>query len=160
MVLYATMRGIPQFYYGTELLFANDKLGNDGQRRTDFYGGWKNDAKDAITQKGLSAEELAAQQFFKKLLNWRKTSTTIHQGKFKHYAPSQNDAYVYFRYTEKEKVMIILNKNKEKVNLDLKQYEEMIPITFNALDIITNKLLNVNTTVEVAPKSALILEIQ
>jgi glycosidase len=160
MVLYATIRGIPQFYYGTELLFANDKLGNDGQRRTDFYGGWKNDAKDAITQKGLSAEELAAQQFFKKLLNWRKTSTTIHQGKFKHYAPSQNDAYVYFRYTEKEKVMIILNKNKEKVNLDLKQYEEMIPITFNALDIITNKLLNVNTTLEVAPKSALILEIQ
>ncbi len=160
MILYATMRGIPQFYYGTELLFANDKLGNDGQRRADFYGGWKNDAKDAITQKGLSTEELNAQQFFKNLLKWRKTSTTIHQGKFKHYAPSQNDVYVYFRYTEKEKVMIILNKNKDEVNLDLKQYEEMIPSVFNATDIITNTKLIVNKTLVVAPKNGLILEIQ
>lgn len=160
MVLYATMRGIPQFYYGTELLFANEKLGNDGQRRSDFYGGWENDTKDALTKKGLTEKELAAQQFFSQLLNWRKSSRVIQNGKFKHYAPSQNDVYVYFRYNEKEKVMIILNKNKDKVNLDLKQYEEMIPCTFNAIDIITNSRLNVNATLDLAPKSALILEIQ
>ena len=56
--------------------------------------------------------------------------------------------------------MIILNKNKDKVNLDLKQYEEMIPCVFNATDIITNTKLIANKTLEVAPKSGLILEIQ
>lgn len=36
----------------------------------------------------------------------------------------------------------------------------MIPCTFNAIDIITNSRLNVNATLDLAPKSALILEIQ
>ncbi|WP_298136984.1 glycoside hydrolase family 13 protein [Flavobacterium sp.] len=160
MVLYATMRGIPQFYYGTELLYSNEVLGNDGQRRADFYGGWQNDSKDAITKKGLTENEQKAQQFFSTLLNWRKSSNAIHTGKFKHYAPNQNDVYVYFRYTDKEKVMVILNKNKEKVTLDMKHFEEMIPSSFNAIDVMTNTKLFVNNTLDVEAKSALILEIK
>jgi neopullulanase len=160
MVLYTTMRGIPQFYYGTELLYANQVLGNDGQKRADFYGGWANDTKNAITKKGLTENELEAQQFFSSLLNWRKSSNAIHNGKFKHYAPSQNDVYVYFRYTENEKVMVILNKNKEKVSLNMKHFEEMIPSTFDAFDIIKNTKLNVNNTLDIEAKSTLILEIK
>jgi glycosidase len=160
MVLYATMRGIPQFYYGTELLYANETLGNDGQRRADFYGGWQNDSKDAITKKGLNEKEVQAQQFFSNLLNWRKSSNVIHKGKFKHYVPNQNDVYVYFRYTDNEKVMVILNKNKDKVTLDMKLFEQMIPSSFNAINVITNTKLMVNTNLDVEPKSALILEIK
>ncbi|WP_298117589.1 glycoside hydrolase family 13 protein [Flavobacterium sp.] len=160
MVFYATMRGIPQFYYGTELLYSNEVSGNDGQRRADFYGGWQNDSKDAITKKGLTENEQKAQQFFSTLLNWRKSSNAIHTGKFKHYAPNQNDVYVYFRYTDKEKVMVILNKNKEKVSLDMKHFEEMIPSSFNAIDAITNTKLFVNNTLDVEAKSTLILEIK
>jgi glycosidase len=160
MVLYATMRGIPQFYYGTELLYANEVLGNDGQRRADFFGGWENDTKDAITKKGLTEKELKAQQFFSTLLNWRKSSSVIHSGKFKHYAPNQNDVYVYFRYNENEKIMVILNKNKEKISLDMKLFEEMIPSSFNAIDIINNTKLFVNNTLDIEAKSALLLEIK
>lgn len=160
MVLYATMRGIPQFYYGTELLYANEVLGSDGQRRADFYGGWENDSKNAITKKGLDEKELQAQQFFSKLLNWRKSSSVIHNGSFKHYAPNQNDVYVYFRYNEKEKVMVILNKNKEKVTLDIKKYNEMIPSTFNAREVLSNTKIQVKDTLDLEPQSALILEIK
>ena len=160
MVLYATMRGIPQFYYGTELLYANEVLGNDGQRRADFFGGWENDTKDAITKNGLTEKELKAQQFFSTLLNWRKSSSVIHSGKFKHYAPNQNDVYVYFRYNENEKIMVILNKNKEKISLDMKLFEEMIPSSFNAIDIINNTKLFVNNTLDIEAKSALLLEIK
>ena len=93
-------------------------------------------------------------------MNWRKSSNVIQNGKFKHYAPTQNDVYVYFRYNENEKVMVILNKNKEKVSLDMKLFEEMVPSSFTAIDIITNTKLFVNNTVDIEAKSALILEIK
>jgi glycosidase len=160
MALYTTMRGIPQFYYGTELLFTNEKSGNDGQRRADFYGGWAGDIKNAVTGKGLEAKELEAQKYLSNLLNWRKNTTVIHNGKFTHYAPEKNDVYVYFRYNDKEKVMVILNKNKEKVTLDMNKYHQMIPNAFNARDIITNTEIAVNNSLEIAPKTALILEIK
>ncbi|KAB1154836.1 glycoside hydrolase family 13 protein [Flavobacterium luteum] len=160
MTLYTTMRGIPQFYYGTELLFTNEKAGNDGQRRADLYGGWEGDTKNAITGKGLDAKELEAQKYLSKLLNWRKTATVIHNGKFIHFAPEKNDVYVYFRYNENQKVMVILNKNKEKVLLDMNTYYKMIPETFTAKDIINNREIRIEKTLEVAPRSALILEIK
>jgi len=93
------------------------------------------------------------------LLNWRKNATVIHDGKFTHYAPEKNDVYVYFRYNDKEKVMVILNKNKEKVTLEMNKYHQMIPTTFNAKEIITNTEIAVKNTLEIAPKTALILEI-
>jgi neopullulanase len=160
MTLYTTMRGIPQFYYGTELLFTNEKSGNDGQRRADFYGGWPNDSKNAVTGKALDPKELEAQKYLSHLLNWRKNASVIHNGKFIHYAPEKNDVYVYFRYNDKEKVMVILNKNKEKVNLDMNKYHKMIPSSFKAKEISSNKDIIVNNTLEIAPKSALILEIK
>lgn len=160
MTLYATMRGIPQMYYGTELLYRQEKPGNDGFRRVDFYGGWEGDSKNAVTGKGLTSEEVEAQKFFTHLFNWRKAATAIHNGKFKHYAPEKNDAYVYFRYNDTQKIMVILNKNDKKITLDMKTYQDMIPSIFNAKDALSGKEINVNGTLEVAPKSALILEIK
>lgn len=160
MTLYATMRGIPQIYYGTELLFTHEKMGNDGQRRADLYGGWEGDTKNAISGKGLSTDELDAQQFFKKLFNWRKTATTIHNGKFKHYVPEKNEAYVFFRYTGSQKTMVILNKNDKKITLDMNTYQEMLPHNFSAIDALSGKEIKVSGSLEVAPKTALILEIK
>lgn len=160
MAFYTTMRGIPEFYYGTELLFTNEKSGNDGQRRADFYGGWAGDIKNAVTGKGLEPKEIEAQKYLSNLLNWRKNASVIHDGKFTHYAPEKNDVYVYFRYNDKEKVMVILNKNKEKVTLDMNKYHQMIPNAFNAREIITNTEIAVNNSLEIAPKTALILEIK
>jgi len=108
---------------------------------------------------GLSKEEKEAQNYFSKLLNWRKTNTAIHNGKLKHYSPEKNDVYVYFRYNEKQKVMVLLNKNKENVNLDMKKYYEMIPAKFKAKDIITGKEFEVVNILEIKAKTAMILEI-
>ena len=160
MTLYATMRGIPQVYYGTELLFTQEKMGNDGQRRADFYGGWEGDAKNAVSGKGMTPEELEAQKFFKHLFNWRKTATTIHNGKFKHYAPEKNDVYVYFRYTDSQKIMVILNKNDKKITLDMKTYQDMIPDSFTAKEVNTGTEITVNGSLEIAPKTAMILEMK
>lgn len=159
IALYATMRGIPQFLYGTEILMTNEKVGNDGQRRGDFYGGWIGDKKNASTGEGLTDKEKEAQQYLSQLLNWRKNKQVIHQGKLKHYAPRKDDVYIYFRYDNNEKVMIILNKNKENVTVKMNDYKEMMPNVFRAKDIISNQELTVNNTLEVKARSAMILEI-
>jgi len=61
-----TIRGIPQIYYGTEILM--DNTGHhkvDGLIRSDFPGGWSEDAANAFTGKGLTPEQLNAQMFLK-----------------------------------------------------------------------------------------------
>lgn len=160
IALYMTMRGIPQFLYGTEVLMTNEKPGSDGQKRGDFYGGWKTDSKNAETGEGLTAQEKEAKAYFSKLLNWRKNKTIFHNGKFKHYAPQKNDVYIYFRYNDKEKVMILLNKNEKDVTLDMKRYNEMIPEKFKAKEIISDKQIEVKNSLKISAKTAMVLEIQ
>lgn len=160
IALYMTMRGMPQFLYGTEVLMTNEKPGSDGQKRGDFYGGWKTDSKNAETGEGLTAQEKEAKAYFSKLLNWRKNKTIFHNGKFKHYAPQKNDVYIYFRYNDKEKVMILLNKNEKDVTLDMKRYNEMIPEKFKAKEIISDKQIEVKNSLKISAKTAMVLEIQ
>ena len=62
--------------------------------------------------------------------------------------------------TTLKKIMVILNKNDKKIALDMKTYQDMIPSIFNAKEALSGKKINVNGTLEVAPKSALILEIK
>lgn len=160
IALYMTMRGIPQFYYGTELLFTNAQSGNDGQRRADFYGGWSGDTKNAITGENLTPQERDAQKYFAQLLNWRKTATAIHTGKLTHYVPEKNEVYVYFRYNDQQKIMVVLNKNDKAVTLDMNTYKDMISNAFTAKDIVSDKEILVNKTLEIAPKTGMILEIK
>jgi hypothetical protein len=87
-------------------------------------------------------------------------SKAVHNGKFKHYAPQKNDVYVYFRYDDKEKVMILLNKNETEVTLGMNRYNEMIPNTFKAKDVISDKEMEIKNTMKIPGKTAMILEIQ
>ncbi|MGZ5192769.1 MAG: glycoside hydrolase family 13 protein [Kaistella sp.] len=160
IAMYMTMRGIPQFFYGTEVLMTNEKAGSDGQRRSDFYGGWKTDAKNTITENGLSTDEKEAKAYFSKLLNWRKTNSAITNGKFLHYAPQKNNVYIYFRYNDRQKVMVLLNKNEEEVTIDLKRYQEAIPPQFKAKDIITDQEFSFENTLKIPAATAMILEIE
>ena len=51
--------------------------------------------------------------FTKKLLNWRKEKDVIHTGKLKQFIP-ENNLYVYFRYNDKESVMVVLNNSDKE----------------------------------------------
>ncbi|MUP40028.1 glycoside hydrolase family 13 protein [Labilibaculum euxinus] len=159
MTYVLTMRGIPQIYYGTEVLANSDAGGDHGLLRMDFPGGWEGDEVNAFTGKGMSTQEKEAQDFLKKLLNWRKTSTVIHKGKLMHYTP-EHGIYSYFRYTDKGKVMVILNKNTESVHLQTERYHEMLKGNETAKDIISGKIVQLNQGIEVPARSAIILEIK
>jgi len=120
-----TLPRIPQVYYGTEILMHDfDKPGDHGLIRTDFPGGWEGDKINAFTGEGLKPDQKNMQSYLKKILNYRKESTAIHEGRTVHFAP-ENGVYVLFRITEGETVVHILNKNKTKVILDLDRFEEV-----------------------------------
>jgi glycosidase len=111
-----TTRGIPQLYYGTELLMDGDG-GHHPNVRLDFPGGWEGDPRNAFTREGRSAEQNEAFDFLKKLLQWRKGEDVVHNGKLTHYIPEDN-IYVYFRHDDNRRVMVILNANDVEKVLD------------------------------------------
>ncbi len=154
----ATMRGIPQIYYGTEVLMENTDSRDHGTIRSDFPGGWEGDAVNAVTGKGLSDQQKEAQDFAKRLFNWRKDNKTIHQGKLMQFSP-ENGVYVYFRYTEDDCVMVILNKNKKPTFIDTDRFAERLMGFSKGKDVLTGKALNLNDLV-VPARSATILELE
>ncbi len=158
MVYTLTMRGIPQIYYGTEILAKSDAGGDHGKLRTDFPGGWKGDKVNAFTGEGLSAKEKDAQDFMKKLMNWRKNNEIIHKGKLMHFAP-ENGVYTYFRYSDEGKVMVILNKGKEKAHLFTGRFHEMISKESKAKDIFTGKSFELKDGIDLPARSVMVLEI-
>ncbi|WP_046312419.1 alpha-amylase family glycosyl hydrolase [Pontibacter korlensis] len=155
-----TTRGIPQLYYGTEILMHNSEKGDHGIIRTDFPGGWSGDKVNAFTGKGLTKEQLDMQQYMKKLLNWRKDAKVIHTGKLTHYAPYKG-VYVYFRHNGPEKVMVILNKNELPYELELEKFAPQLQGVKQTTDVISGKAYNLNQSKLALPiKAPLILELK
>ncbi len=159
-----TTRGIPQVFYGTEIQMSNPKSNEHGEIRGDFPGGWDGDAKNAFKGINLSKEEKSMQDFFKKILQWRKTSDAIHHGKLMHFGPENsgpgNGIYVYFRYTNKNKVMVVLNKNKENRMLDLSHYREILKENSKAIQVFDGNEVVLKDQLNVPAKSAMIFEIK
>jgi glycosidase len=134
-----TLPRIVQFYYGTEILMNDsEKPGDHGLIRTDFPGGWQGDKVNAFTGEGLTLAQKDMQLFVKKLLNYRKDSKAIIEGKTIHFVP-ENRVYVLFRVLENETVAVILNKNKKLVKLNLERFDELGLNGRNLKNIITSE---------------------
>ena len=142
MVFLLTTRGIPQIYYGTEILMTGDKGKGDGDLRKDFPGGWQGDARDCFVKDGRTALENEAFEFTRWLLNWRKGNQVIGKGNLKHYS-IQNGVYVYRREFNGKSVVVILNGTEDSKELDLTPYQEILPRE-NALDVLTGKNVNLS----------------
>lgn len=141
-----TTRGIPQYFYGTEIGFTSPKERNDGKIRADMLGGWASDAASVFQNKNLNALQQELFDFNKNILNWRKTCTAIHNGKLMHFAP-ENGIYSYFRYNEKEKYWIVFNKNSNEVMMDLTRYKEILPTKASFTDVLENKKFDTNLSI-------------
>jgi glycosidase len=148
---------IPQIYYGTEILM-NDtaKPGDHGLIRTDFPGGWKGDAINAFDGEGLSADQKDMQSYVKKLLNYRKNSKAIHEGKTIHFAPDDG-IYILFRILDDETVVHIINKNVEPIELNLSRFDEIGLKGKSLRNIISEEEVIWNDTLKLTNKGSLIL---
>ena len=68
MTFLLTTRGIPQIYYGTEILMTNPKSEEHGEIRSNMPGGWADEVKDVFKNTGLNHKEKEAKEFMTKLL--------------------------------------------------------------------------------------------
>jgi glycosidase len=158
MALLLTMRGIPQIYYGDEILMKNYS-NPDGLVRLDFPGGWKGDQNNKFTAQGRTEKENEAFDYLHKLANYRKNTPALQTGKLMQYIP-QNGVYVYFRYDQQKTVMVIYNSNENTASLATDRFAERTKGFSNAKNVISNEQLSISGNISVPAKSTLILELK
>jgi neopullulanase len=158
LVYLATVPRIPQFYYGTEVLMTSPTTRDDAATRLDFPGGWGGDRVNAFTGAGLSQKQTEAQTWLRTLLNWRKTATAAHRGRFLHYLP-RDGVYVYFRDDDKQRLMIVLSRNDKAVELPLDRFAEGLKGATSARSALAGTEITFGKTMSVPANAALILNL-
>jgi glycosidase len=153
----ATTRGIPQLFYGTEVLITSPVERNDGLLRADMPGGWPGDRVNAFTGAGLSRRQLKAQDYLRRLLRWRKTSSAVTSGRLLHYIPFDG-YYVYFRYDERQTVMVVLNKNQIASNLDLTRFGRMLRGAKTGRNVLTDQPVDLSSVLPLEPLESVAIE--
>jgi glycosidase len=154
-----TFRGIPQLYYGTEILMAGTTHPTDAMVRFDFPGGWQSDSSNKFTAAGRTEKENDAFNYVRTLANFRKNSPAIKTGKMMQYAP-ENGVYVYFRYDASQTVMCVMNQNETKSTIELSRFTERMKAFTKARDVATGSNLTLGSTMDVEGKSLLVLELK
>jgi len=118
-----TLRGIPQLYYGTEILMKNKKDPSDGMVRLDFPGGWEGDKENKFAATDRSSKENETFNYIKTLANYRKNSSALTSGKTMQYIP-QDGLYVYFRYDIKQTIMVVSNTSDKSADIKIDRFKE------------------------------------
>jgi glycosidase len=153
-----TIPGIPQFYYGTELLMNGTKQKGDGYIRLDVPGGWPGDAVNQFEASGRTDIQNEAWNYMQKLLKWRKGNEVIAKGKMKHFVP-QNGVYVYARNLNGKQVVVIMNGNAKESVLPLDRYDEVLKGYTSGKDVITGKVVSLQKELTLGAKDVLVLEL-
>ena len=158
MTFLLTIPGIPQLYYGQELLMNGNKSKGDGYVRLDVPGGWPGDTRNEFTAEGRSAVQNEAWNFLRTILHWRKDNDVIAHGQMKHFMP-HNGVYVYERRLGERSAIVIMNGQDEPVNLSLDRYAEILRGKTSGKDILTNRTIPLQKELSLSSKEILILEI-
>ena len=69
------------------------------------------------------------------------------------------NVYAYFRYDDDETVMVIINLDEDEVDLGLERFAERLQGAQEARDVLNDKTFDLDDEIELAPRSALLLEI-
>ena len=148
-----TTRGIPQIYYGTEIAMS-------GNNRNDFPGGWKEDEKNAFTKAGRTDFQNECWDFASKLLNWRRTSKPVTEGKLIHYTPdNQTKCYVYARTDGKNTVLVMLNGSDTVRLVDMQRFSEVIKDYTKGKDAVTGEIVDVTAPVLMPARGVYVLDL-
>jgi glycosidase len=158
MALLLTTRGIPQMYYGDEILMAGYD-NPDGLVRSDFPGGWAGDKVNKFTAEGRTAKENKAFNYVRTLANYRKNTPALQTGKLMQYIP-ENGVYVYFRYDAAKTAMIIYNGNDEANTLNTDRFSERMAGYTGAVNVVTKEAPGSIKNIDIPAKTALVLELK
>ena len=113
--LLATMRGIPQLYYGDEIAMPG---GEDPDNRHDFPGGFPGDQNDAFTSAGRTPEQQDVFAHVQSLLKLRHDHVALRRGVQKHVAWGDK-YYAFTREAEGERLLIVFHSGDAPESLDI-----------------------------------------
>jgi glycosidase len=151
-----TTRGIPQFYYGTEILMKNFS-NPDGLVRSDFPGGWDSDKTNKFNAEGRTAKENEAFNHVRTLANYRKNNPVLQTGKMMQFVPEEG-VYVYFRYDDQKTVMVIMNSETNEKSININRFNEIIKANKFGKNILNQNILKLDE-IKISPKTTLVLEL-
>lgn len=152
-----TTRGIPQIYYGTELLMFGSKKRTDGDIRLDVPGGFPGDSHNEFTPEGRSALQNEAYNFLSRIAQWRKGNDVIARGSLKHFMPD-NGMYVYERSLDDKRVIVIMNGTDRTLDIDMSKYKEIMQPGMVFHDVVTGEDVTIMSDMSFAPRALYILE--
>lgn len=154
-----TSRGIPQLYYGTELLMNGSKEGSDGYVRRDFPGGFPGDTVNAFTPEGRTPLQNEAWDYMSKLLHWRRgeANEVIAKGSLKHFMP-QNGMYVYRRKLGDKEVTVLMNGTTRPLTVTMERTLEILPYGTRLHDIISGEDVTIAEQMTFAPRQVMVLQ--
>jgi glycosidase len=153
-----TTRGIPQFYYGNEILMTGT-TNPDGKVRLDFKGGWPEDKVNKFTAAGRTEKENEAFNYVRKLATYRKNNEVLQTGKMMQFVP-QDGVYVYFRYNADKTVMMLMNGEEKEVSLSTARFAERTTGFKQAVNVATDELLTDISQIKIPAKTTLVLELK
>ena len=153
-----TSRGIPQIYYGTEILMNGTRAnGGDGMIRLDMPGGFPGDTINVFTYEGRTPLQREAYDFLSKVLNYRRGNKVISEGSLKHFLPEQG-IYVYQRSLGDDSIVVVMNGKDTEVKVDMKPTAEALPINTTFKDVLTGEVITIAPEMKFAGRALYILE--
>ncbi len=171
LTLLATVRGIPQLFYGDEMMFATGKpYKSDGELRMDFPGGWEGDDVDLFSEEGRAAAAVSVggkkipagllaelHDYARTLFQWRKDKDVIHNGRTMHFLGRDN-TYAFFRYNDTDKVFVFVNNSLEPKNIPWSHYAEIASGLGAGLNVVTGETVEISDSTVVEPSGVLAVE--
>ena len=148
---------LAQYYYGDEILI-DGKGGSYEDARHCFPGGWAHHEVNAFDPKQRTKEQKEVYNYLRSLLQFRKTSEALCYGNMTHFLP-HDGIYCFFRHTENQTVMVVVNSNEKAKDLNLVRFDEMNIVGRQARNIATNRVVNLKESHKFAGKTVTILEI-
>lgn len=152
-----TTRGIPQMYYGDELLMHGRKEGSDGFVRRDMPGGFPGDKVNAFVDAGRTDMQREAWNFISRLANWRRGNEVISKGSLKHFMP-ENGVYVYQRSYKGKRVVVMMNGTDSENVIDGTIYREIMPEGTTLTDILSGEKITIAREMRLPARALYILE--
>ena len=152
-----TTRGIPQMYYGDELLMHGSKEGSDGFVRRDMPGGFPGDKVNAFVDAGRTDMQREAWNFISRLANWRRGNEVISKGSLKHFMP-ENGVYVYQRSYKGKRVVVMMNGTDSENVIDGTIYREIMPEGTTLTDILSGEKITIARQMRLPARALYILE--
>lgn len=159
ITMIATMRGIPQIFYGEELMFVSkDRSQGHGGLRLDFPGGWNTDSVNLFDEATLQGDQKEIFHYYKQLLNWRKGEPVIHSGKTLHFL-SRDNTYAYFRYNDDKAVFVYINASNDVKEIPWSNYDELLK-TYHPVgkELFSHQHIDTQKTHQIPSKEILMVE--